>query len=113
MKICWGLTKEDSELIFRVKNDIKNFLIAHNQEIVWEVSDLDSEFEDAYHPSGSLFQADINKKPIIGIDGKFENVQNLYVASSAMWPCAGWFNPTFFLMAHSSLIARESIQDNN
>lgn len=109
----WDLVDDDLNFIDYIKERVRKFLEENGQKIIWQLEDPTREFCDAYHPSGSLYYQVGTDLPPVDIYGRTPSAKNLYICSTATWPTASWFNPTFFLMAHSAFIARNSVKMMN
>ncbi len=78
-------------------------------ELAWIATrdEIASTFTGAYHPSGSFPMNSNPKRSLVAPFGRFHNIDNLFIASSASWTHAGWVNPTFMLMVFARLVYRE------
>jgi choline dehydrogenase-like flavoprotein len=54
---------------------------------------------DTYHPMGGLRMGNDPSASVVGLDLKLHQLENLYVASCAVFPAGGSSNPTFTMMA--------------
>ena len=60
---------------------------------------FDHLIETACHHSGTTRMCASTKTGVVDANCKVHSVDNLYIASSNVFPTAGWVNPTFTIVA--------------
>ncbi len=84
------------------------FAAAGWPELAWTpglLAEVRPSIADCYHPMGGLRMGTDPSGSVVDADLKVHGVENLYVASCAVFPSGGSSNPTFTLMALAMRLA--------
>jgi len=108
----WKLTEDDKVFILRTSTVMQEYVEEEFQpsyvsQLVSKDT-IDSKFMHAFHPS-SLLSSNVElhaNKLKVDIFGRIRGLENCRVASTAIFPTSGWFNPTLTLVLISKIITR-------
>ena len=64
------------------------------------------EFTDASHHMGTTRMSRDLKQGIVDVNCKVHGVDNLFIAGSSVFPCAGYANPTITIVALTLRLAK-------
>jgi choline dehydrogenase-like flavoprotein len=64
-----------------------------------ENPESEPKFTDASHHMGTTRMSDDPRRGVVDRNGRIHGVDNLYVAGSSVFPCAGHANPTLTVVA--------------
>ena len=67
--------------------------------LAWALDGDGGAMEDTFHPMGGLRMGDDARSSVVDRELRVHGVENLYVASCAVFPAGGSSNPTFTMMA--------------
>lgn len=108
----WTMGVRDFELFSTLQKcgeaEMLNYSVTKTRSV--EI-DQSCELEQAFHPSGTLVMGLDPEEDITDLYGKVFKIPHTWIASSAMFPTAGWFNPSLIIMAFGYL-AVEDIFEN-
>jgi len=101
----WVLGNEDLELFEKLEKyaecEMKQYSVKPHKIKGPEAPET---LEQAFHPSGTLPVTSTTKKGIVNQYGKTENLNNVWVASSANFPTSGWVNPSLMIMSYAGVV---------
>ena len=66
---------------------------------VWADPEMLDEFTDTYHQMGTTRMALAASQGVVDKDCRVFGTSNLYICGAAVFPSAGWANPTLTAMA--------------
>ena len=103
--VDWRIAAEDVDTATRFAGHVRSALEAAGiAPLEWFPGVLDSAaappgMADTFHPMGGLRMSSDARAGVVDSDLKVHGVENLFVASCAVYPSGGSSNPTFTLMA--------------
>ena len=111
----WRLQKQDCDDFRRILEVSKLCVqelggIICNEVDIETLSGIPNSKVQAAHPSGTLKIHSNPKLGLINMRGQVQGKNNLIVASSAAFPSDGWVNPTLTIMAYSSLVTEQALE---
>ena len=111
--VDWRVSEDDVEAVRRyaaiMKVELESLGIA---PLTWLPGVLDRSqpapsMADTFHHMGGLLMGDDPRHSVVDTNLKVHGMDNLYVASCAVFPAGGSSNPTFTLMALALRLARQ------
>lgn len=104
-----NLTEIDVQDIQSMQNQFISAMQTNGFRLIWKAEEdhLLANFQDAFHPSGTLSMSSNSEDVLVAPFGQIRSVKNLFVASAATWPMPSWVNPTFLIMTFARLVYRE------
>ena len=109
--VDWRIGDEERETVSRFAPTVRRELEALGiAPLAWLPGVLDADnhpppMTDTFHPMGGLRMGDDARSSVVDRDLKVHGIENLYVASCAVFPAGGSSNPTFTMMALTLRIA--------
>lgn len=107
--VHWTVTEQEKDTIRRFLPLLQEGLLAAGfPAFGWDETLLDGReitVADTYHPLGGLTMGTDPAASVVDPQLKVHGVENLYVASCAVYPSGGSSNPTFTLMALTMRLA--------
>ena len=95
--VDWRIGEQEQDTALRFAGTIRRELEAPG--MVPRLSSGTPVFVDTFHAMGGLRMGDDARVSVVDRDLQVHGVENLYVASCAVYPSGGSSNPTFTLMA--------------
>jgi len=98
LNIDWNI--DDS--MIKARKVFRDFIIKEifpNVSINWfDQNKVDSLAHDAFHPCGGTIMGKDSKRSVVDENLKVHSIDNLYIASTSVFPVSGTANPSFTLM---------------
>lgn len=104
-----GLSPPDYKVIGDFQSTFVSEIKDAGYELAWQAnsSHIGETFQGAFHPSGSFPMNTSDTLSLITPYGRVNEVNNLFIASSATWPISSWVNPTFMIMVFARMVHKE------
>jgi hypothetical protein len=104
----WKMSSNDIDLLNRVTENAEFIMKQYSvKERDPKTQDKEPIFNQAFHPSGTIQVGPANAESITDHYGKLYEFEKIWVASSAMFPTSGWWNPSLLIMAYSSIVVEK------
>ena len=104
----WTMGVKDFELFSMLQKFGEAEMLSYSVKKTSSVEiDQSCELEQAFHPSGTLVMGLDPEEDITDLCGKVFKIPHTWIASSAMFPTAGWFNPSLIIMAFGYLAVED------
>jgi hypothetical protein len=112
IKVFWKISDDDKAFVQRIKQKLREDFVRAGIKILEEFEPTNdfTGFSSAFHPSGTIPAHSDSSKGLVSEYGIFHANKNIGLASSAMWPITGWFNPTLAIMAGARLTAKKLLE---
>jgi choline dehydrogenase-like flavoprotein len=114
--VDWRVTPAEGETAIRFARVLQDEFARAGFHVDWLPGLLEGTpptFADTYHAMGGLRMGNDPAASMVDGNLKAHSVQNLYVASCAVYPSGGSSNPTFTLMALAMRLAEHLLQQLN
>ncbi len=104
LRLDWRLDGTFRESLFRMQ-DLAAREFQRTGGGTWEPSLEEPTFTDASHHMGTTRMSADPREGVVDINCRLHGVQNLYIAGSSVFPCAGHANPTLTIVALAERLA--------
>ena len=104
----WTLSEKDIEMFTVLQESGEAEMMKYSVKKLMTAK-VDPHFKSiqAFHPSGTMPVGNEPEEFITNLNGQAFRIPNTWVASSALFPTSGWFNPSLMIMAFGCLAVED------
>jgi hypothetical protein len=104
----WTLSEKDIEMFTVLQESGEAEMMKYSVKKLMSPK-VDPHFKSiqAFHPSGTMPFGNEPEESITNLNGQAFRIPNTWVASSALFPTSGWFNPSLIIMAFGCLAVED------
>ena len=110
-ELSWSIDPSDLEFIQNATDQFADFLRVHGIRDfrIFSRSDIESSIIHSYHPSSTMELSNRNIGTLVNQLGLLSEKSNFAITSAAIFPFAGWINPTLIIMGFAYASAENLI----